>query len=230
MSQLPKRNNNQIPVSFSKLKGINVNTFPNKSREEKRLFCRPHIKMFGDRKSSTYYGNDFDNIERVIVFDLDDTLIFYDVEKVICTTQLIYLRPYALDCLQLCNDFENTLVICWSLGYAEYVHEAIHTCNLSKYFFCILTRDDSKISQENYGCQKSFRYIEKLLNLNSVSSILIDDKAFENTEDVSSYTYLIQPKPFDADVVYKQTVKGVFFDSSMQYVLNKLLEFKIKTI
>lgn len=235
--------NTESTFDMSKIKIINYQPklFCSESRS---IVCR-RLKQINKYGTSGYENsnlleqctNNNNLIKYIIVWDLDETLIFFDEFGNVQKQPLYYIRPYANHCLEICNSIPQTLTVLWSLGEDNYVQDAVYRCGLSKYFDLILTRTDSENSFNKYYVQKSICYILNNFNLNhnyTTVSCLIDDKAYENSgynlnkNLALSYNEVFEVKPFDENIIYNFLYKKGVNDTLLLDVGKILKDFYIK--
>lgn len=194
-----------------------------------------HFKMFGGAPDHRIGPNLFSGhhdptrLKFLVVFDLDETLIYADLErKIIRTARTYFLRPYAKLCLQLCANEPRCYCVLWSKGDDIHVYDALAKTNIGHYFDLVLTRKDCQKSFEEFGYYKSYQHLVKLLRLPSnISSFLIDDIAIENAgvNQSLNYTEIRKIAPFTLERLTKiLTGKGRDNTLFKEYtMLNKLM-------
>lgn len=202
-----------------------------KLRKERHNIPQSHRKMFGSPSTKergihdNFFESHFDpsQIKFITVWDLDETLILADFEKVVTGNFLYFIRPYAKICLKTCSNEKRCINVLWSMGDDIHVYDAIKKCDIEEYFDLILTRKDCTKSFEEFGANKSYQYLQKLLRLSNFSkSVLIDDKAVTNagTNQLANYTDLITVKPFEP-----KHVINILKEKSMDMQLYKILKY-----
>lgn len=179
----------------------NLSQYISRYSESQHLFreCGVDAKNIHRRK--------INNVKYIIVWDLDETILYFDSDTQIKKEPYYYLKPGILQSLYFCRKISNCLNILWSMGQHDYVHDAVQKLNLHIYFDYILTRQECDESQQRYAINKAYLYLLDYLDIpqgTPIKSILIDDKAYENsqyklfkTTPDSTYTHIIQPSPFN---------------------------------
>lgn len=150
----------------------------------------------------------------LLVWDLDDTLIFYDQHAVYNRTVLYYKRPFVSEVLEIvlkmfggidAGSPGNLFNVLWTNADTDYAFDVLQKFNLLGYFNLILTRPDSNKSEQTYGSLKCPMYITQFSQFkewkgnDNYISVLIDDKVVENTGILKgefTYTRFIIPKPY----------------------------------
>lgn len=174
------------------------------------------------------------NLRYVIVWDLDETLLFFDESATIMERPAYYLRPYYDKVLYYCNKLPNSINVLWSMGSDVYVHDAIHQTKLNTFFQLVLTRSDCKKSLQQFGVNKSILYVRNAIGLHDdhmIYSILVDDKAKQNSECSNmgfvNYTNLITLKPFSGELINRMLTQNLI-DTTLINVHKVLVEFYMK--
>lgn len=201
-------------------------------------YSRPNNSFCRDGElAQNLYDSKINNVKMIIVWDLDETIIYFDLEAKVKQEPYYYLKPNILQTLYFCAKLPNCLNILWSMGRDDYVHDALYKLNLTKYFSHVLTRTDCDKSKEKYSVWKSYLYVLDYLKIphgTAIKSILIDDKAYENSKQKyfledspeSTYTHVLQPAPFtDKSILRFLDNKK---DSGLVDLYNYLFAFYIK--
>lgn len=172
----------------------------------------------------------------VFVWDLDETLAYFDESGKISKDPSYYLHPQARIWLKFCNRVKNSYTILWSHGRSDYVHDVIHHLKLDTYFDRILTHKHCNMSLEEFGILKSYEFLQSYINLPTTlktKSILIDDIAIENSRykallPENTYSHIIQPPPFNANFILNFARGKV--DKHYNFVLQNLYNFYILSL
>lgn len=137
---------------------------------------------------------------------MDETVLYYDLECRVGKNPYYYLKPGIRENLYFCQKMNGNLNVLWSMGTEDYVMDALTHLDVAKYFSHIMTRNECDESLRKYGANKSALYLADHLGIDNpcrVKTMLIDDKAYENSKFKSlpadmTYTHVLQPPPFDA--------------------------------
>lgn len=203
-------------------------------------YNRSNDSLYQDPRSDLaqhLYDHKIKAIKTIVVWDLDETILYFDLESKVKQEPYYYLKPNIIQTLYFCAKLPNCFNILWSMGRDDYVHDALYKLNLTKYFSHILTRIECEQSYKKYAAYKAYLYLLDYLKIphgTSIKSILIDDKAYENSRQKDyihespdlTYTHVLQPSPFTAKSILRFLDNKK--DSGLVDLYNYLFSFYIK--
>lgn len=141
----------------------------------------------------------------VFVFDLDETLVYVDKEKVL-------VRPYSESVLHFLWNEPRAVTVLWSAADESYVYNVLNVLHWHHYFTEVFCRKNCEISCQLFGSYKSRKYLERCLSKyltlpNLLKYILVDDRAVSNTscddddddDDIVGYDFAIEIPPFHGE-------------------------------
>jgi hypothetical protein len=178
----------------------------------------------------------------IFVFDLDETLVFYDEEcKVECEPKY-YVRYFAADLLRLIEYIHpSNILILWTAATDPYVSDILFKTKLGSHFRHVLTWTQCRESMlEENGVVKSAKYLLRYLSANEPHlttvgetfsrpdwhqyvCVLVDDKSSVN--GMGSYHSEISVAPYDERAVLRELESGGgFVDQALLAVGRRILE------